>query len=59
MQPYKVEKASALGKALGLSKTTFFCTRTLVYSSTIDKHCKEPCPDMDQLRLEEIAESQR
>lgn len=58
---YKVEKNSLLGRRLRLSKTTYFCTRTEIYVSTIDKDkvCDEMCPDMDQLMLEEIAEGQR
>ena len=59
VQPYKVEKTSALGRALGLSKTTYFCTVTNVYLNTITKRCKDPCPELDQPELEEIAEKLR
>ena len=56
---YRVEPKSELGKALGLSKTTHFCSRTELYVSLVTDQKKPLCPPLDFIAISAIAEKQR
>ena len=56
---HPVESSSRLGRLLGLTKKTYFCTRAEVYTAAIDRQCQGSCPPLDLLAIQEIAEDQR
>jgi hypothetical protein len=54
-----VRKASTLGVALGLTKDSNFCSRTVVYAVCIERVCDGTCPEFDLVEVLQLAEDQR